>query len=359
MYLPVLMIRDFGAAGWLVFAIPNVIGAAAMGWALSRPGAAAELSRRHWPAAVCFSVVTILFHAFFVGWLIRALVGDAAEVIVAAAAIAVYLIGRRGNRDLLTACALLLISLIAFVVAACLPDRQMLGPTATMGTNGLFYLAPVCVFGFLLCPYLDLTFLRARAATAPFAGIAAFTIGFGIFFLAMILFTFWYARLLEPSVLRFVPRALAWVIAVHMMLQSALTIALHARAVAEDRRAGNRSVVAGFFAALLAAFFVGVWCRHVAVARPHAGEMVYRLFISFYGLIVPAYVWLCMIPARSAPNAPASKQIVALAITVLVVAPMYGLAFFGNDMRWLAPGLVIVLAARYVREWFHKIPWTA
>src|SRR5580692_678947 len=88
MYLPVLLIRDFGPAGWFVFAIPNVIGAAAMGWVLNRPDAAANLSRHHWHAAVAFSVVTILFHAFFVGWLIRSLIGDAAEFIVAAAAFA-------------------------------------------------------------------------------------------------------------------------------------------------------------------------------------------------------------------------------------------------------------------------------
>ncbi len=32
MMLPVLLIRDFGPMGWLVFAVPNVIGAASLGW---------------------------------------------------------------------------------------------------------------------------------------------------------------------------------------------------------------------------------------------------------------------------------------------------------------------------------------
>ena len=160
MYLPVLMVRDFGPPGWFVFAIPNVIGAAAMGWVLNRPGAAASISRQHWPAAVGFSILTILFHAFFVGWLIRSLIGDAAEFIVAGAATAFYLFGRRGNRDLLTASILLVISLIAFIVAACLPDYQIFGAPPAPSGNGLLYLAPVSIFGFLLCPYLDLTFLR-------------------------------------------------------------------------------------------------------------------------------------------------------------------------------------------------------
>ena len=31
MFLPILLIRDFGPAAWFVFAIPNVVGAAVMG----------------------------------------------------------------------------------------------------------------------------------------------------------------------------------------------------------------------------------------------------------------------------------------------------------------------------------------
>jgi hypothetical protein len=344
MYLPVLMIRDYGAAGWFVFAIPNVIGAAAMGWVLNRPGAAAGVSRKHWPAAVAFSVVTILFHAFFVGWLIRTLIGDYAEFIVAPAAVGFFFFGRRGNRDLLTASILLVISLIAFVVAASLPDHHYRGPTGVMGETGLIYLAPVCIFGFALCPYLDLTFLRARAATQPFAGIAAFTIGFGVFFVAMILFTFWYARLIEPRAIQYIPRTLAWIIAIHMTLQSALTIALHTRAISEDRDAGDRWTRDGFFVAVVLAFAVGVSCQHAT--SPVAGETVYRIFMAFYGLIFPAYVWLCMIPTRR-PVA-RSDSLIALAVVVLMAMPMYWLAFIGNRMIWLAPALVIVLSSRMI-----------
>src|SRR4051812_30605350 len=34
MFLPVLLIRDYGLWGWIVFAVPNVVGAGAMGWVL-------------------------------------------------------------------------------------------------------------------------------------------------------------------------------------------------------------------------------------------------------------------------------------------------------------------------------------
>jgi hypothetical protein len=174
MYLPVLMVRDYGVAGWVVFTVPNVIGAAAMGSVLRRPGAAEDLSRKHWAAAVAFSIVTILFHAFFVGWIIRSLVGDAAEVITVIATLAFYFFGRRGRGDILIAAALFAASVCAFIVAASIPGLHTNGSIGVKPIVGLAYLAPVCVFGFLLCPYLDLTFLRARKATETRAGIAAF-----------------------------------------------------------------------------------------------------------------------------------------------------------------------------------------
>src|SRR2546421_402382 len=62
----------------------------------------------------------------------------------------------------------------------------------------LLRLAAVCVFGFMLCPYLDLTFHRARQGTSVYGAIASFTIGFGALFLAMIVFTLWYAPLVLP-----------------------------------------------------------------------------------------------------------------------------------------------------------------
>ena len=61
MYLPVLLIRDFGWAGWLAFAVPNVLGAAAMGWILRSPAAAMRLAGEHPQAVRLFSTVTVSF----------------------------------------------------------------------------------------------------------------------------------------------------------------------------------------------------------------------------------------------------------------------------------------------------------
>ena len=44
MFLPVLLLRDLGLGGFLVFAIPNILGAAAMGWLLRDVSKAANYS---------------------------------------------------------------------------------------------------------------------------------------------------------------------------------------------------------------------------------------------------------------------------------------------------------------------------
>jgi len=102
MFLPVLMVRDFGLMGFVVFAVPNVIGAAAMGWVLSQPGAAAQIVTNHKTACLAFSAITIAFHFFLAGWLIRGLVGWIGPGIVIVGALLLYLITRSGRWELIT-----------------------------------------------------------------------------------------------------------------------------------------------------------------------------------------------------------------------------------------------------------------
>ena len=81
MWFPYYLTRDFGWVAWLVFAIPNVIGAASVGLIL-RPGASRDpatwgprssvkLTTQHDIACMAFSVVTIAFQLYVVSFLIR------------------------------------------------------------------------------------------------------------------------------------------------------------------------------------------------------------------------------------------------------------------------------------------------
>jgi hypothetical protein len=208
MWLPVLLVRDYGVWGWIVFAAPNVMGAAAMGWALRDADASRRLASAH-PAACCwFSVVTLAFHVFWVIWLSRLFDGLWAAALVSAAAF--YLAGGvRSHADLWTGVVALGISIGCFV-AQLSRQRVFLAserwdwvPASDLALP-LFALAAVCCLGFALCPYLDLTFHRARQATSPVGGRVAFSLRFGVFFLLMIGFTLMYSKDLLIS--RFLPR---------------------------------------------------------------------------------------------------------------------------------------------------------
>src|SRR4029079_12438831 len=69
MFLPVLLVRDYGVWGWIVFAVPNVVGAAAVGW-LYRCRDGLPVTEAHARVISLFSLVTAGFQIFFACWVI-------------------------------------------------------------------------------------------------------------------------------------------------------------------------------------------------------------------------------------------------------------------------------------------------
>jgi len=348
MFVPVLLVRDAGSWGWLVFAIPNVIGAAAMGWVLKSPEQSRRIVESHSAACKAFSIVTIAFHVFFVLWFVPRLVGlPTAAVTLALAAVYLLFTIARGDYDIPVAVVVLLISIgaavrFAYHGPAIIPHFPLV-PSANA-----IYLLPVCLFGFALCPYLDLTFHRARqACIEPEESHAAFGYGFGVCFFAMIIFSLSYSRVLSLLLVDDwrdnVRPAYGKAIAVHMIVQSAYTISVHARAFLDTRpkSGGVLAMLISCQIALLAAFFsVGL----PRIAGLDAGEVVYRVFMGFYGLLFPAYVWFFMLPARANRNALAR----AFLLAVVVALPMYTAGFVLNRMVWLLPGVAVALLAKWI-----------
>jgi hypothetical protein len=213
---------------------------------------------------------------------------------------------------------------------------------------GLASLAPVCLMGFFLCPYLDLTFHRVRQQTSPAGGRWAFGLGFGLFFLLMILFTLGYAIPLAVGA----TGVLALCVGIHMALQSGFTVAAHLREIltAYRRRSSQFAVLA--IAVLIAAVLAGVFqdsASWLGLGRP---EIVYRIFMGFYGLVFPAYVWIC-IPKLSnqltpPPTSLMQRRQFVFGAAVLLAAPLFALGFLGRQWVWLIPGVAIVLVARFV-----------
>jgi hypothetical protein len=338
MFLPVLLVRDLGFWGWVVFAVPNVIGAAAMGWVLPNADSSRHLADQHREACVWFSIVTIAFHVFFIGWMVQQLIGPAGVALAAIAAALTWAISRwRRNGDRWCATVLLLISLIFALLLLghgrlSLPSPASIPPGAAIG---LAALAPVCLLGFLLCPYLDLTFHRARQQTSPAGGRWAFGLGFGLFFLIMILFTLGYALPLAAGA----AGLLALYVGIHMGLQSGFTIAAHLREILPaDRRQTHQRVALG----------IAVPAAILLVDLNHT-EIIYRTFMGFYGLVFPAYVWICMRKPSDAPTSQhqTRRRHLIFIVAVLLAAPMFSLGFLGQKWLWLFPGVALILVARY------------
>ncbi|MEZ6243817.1 MAG: hypothetical protein R3B57_12335 [Phycisphaerales bacterium] len=363
MFLPALLVKDYGWLGAVVFAVPNILGAAAMGWVIASPDASRRLAQRHEGAMVVFSAVTIAFHVFFLLWVL----GMATRIssvptwgvgVVAGGALVVIALMRlvRGGSDAALGGVSWLVWLISAGVLVMLLAFPAFTPSTeryfpyTANTGGLLWLAPVCVFGFALCPYLDLTFHHARQRTT--SGRLAFGGGFLVLFPMMIGLTIVYAGpfiwLLIDD--RGVPLAWApWVgvvILTHIVAQLVFTLIVHQDRIAASSlaaRGRTLTIVLAGGAALLGLLHT----RIGSVGEYTAGEVVYRCFMAFYGLAFPAYVWLVMIPGRNADAPGVFRRAVRVwAMSIGIAAPMFWMGFIGGQELWLAPGLGVVLLAR-------------
>jgi hypothetical protein len=348
LFLPVLLVREFGTLGFLVFAVPNVVGAALMGALLPSANASAELAHMHRPALVVFSVVTIAFHLFFSTWMLPRLVGPIGPVFVLALAALLLsaAMRRRDSIDLIAAAVVFAIT----VGVALFGVRRWLDFSWAPASDpvAIAALAPVCAFGFLLCPYLDLTLHRARQRTSPVGGRIAFGLGFCVLFLCVIALSYGYARPLAPAVdaeaAKRLVKAFAWPLGLYMALQIAYTVAIHVVEVIPDAKAagGGQLAIAGV--AIAVATAAGLASNRGALLLGlDAGEVIYRCFMGFYGLFFPAYVWLCMLH-----RSPSRRALFVCATSTLVALPLFFMGFVQGRMILLVPGVAVVLLARLV-----------
>jgi hypothetical protein len=358
MFLPVLLVRDFGAWGWFVFAIPNVIGAAAMGWTIASRDHSLRLVTQHREATAAFSYVTVAFHLFFVLWLFSQLLGTLWAALAFGLLLLVLLPVFVTNLAVTSIALVVLgVSVAAVVISAgagalAWPDS----PRSGVQPFDVFALFFVCVLGFVCCPYLDLTFHRARQECAESEQArAAFGVGFGMFFLAMIVFTLFYAKgFIDQSI--WTSPVTKWVIALHILVQAMFTVGVHA-----DALAGSTSTERGHtmrYTLLWMTILVAVLAAVVALAldaynwtyHGHpGGEIVYRLFMAFYGLIAPAYIWLCVWPGRGYVR-PDARTWLVFGLACAIASPFYWFAFMAQKMPLALIGIAVLGAARFLLD---------
>ena len=340
MYLPRIMLERHGWAGFLVFMIPNVLGCAALGYVLRTPERAEAIIARHRGWAMGFSAVTIAYHAFFAVFLaVRLLPEDAVATGTTASAAgpalaaglvlglgaAGWLLSRLGDRGWLVLSGLTWsLSLLVLMVLSAHGSRLPEIPAVRDGLE-LATIAPVTILGFLLCPYLDLTFLRAHRASA---GTHAFGV-FGLTFALMLVLTcvLWFA---DRPVLG--PWAL-----VHLGIQGTFTVGAHLRELSTHAR-GSAAARARW---MIGPFAVGLAFAVAAAAGAGPGvigEDSYMRFLAFYGLLFPAAVLVLVATPVALPNPGRHARTVLVACGLM--APLMEAGFIGR-----VPGATLPVAA--------------
>jgi len=350
MFLPRVMLDRYGWAGFLVFMIPNVIGCAGLGYVLRTPERARAIIERHRPWALVFSFVTITYHAYFAVYLAtRLLPADLAAAadggagttesvlgsggvplaigLVAGLAIVGGLLSRLGDRGWLLLSGLTwTISIAVLVVLLGQPSRLPSVPAVLEGVE-LLTLAPVVTLGFLLCPYLDLTFLRAHRASA---GTHAFGV-FGLTFAVMLILTcvLWFAEF---------PVLGPWAL-VHLGVQGSFTVGAHLRELAEHAR-GSIAVRAAWLAGPFAIGLAFAGAVAAGAGPAIVGEDTYMRFLAPYGLVFPAVVLVLVARPIALPTS--TRSVIGVLAACLLLAPLYEMGFIGR-----VPGatLVAVVAA--------------
>jgi len=373
MFLPVILMHDFGPWAWVIFAVPNVIGAMSVGIVFRNPEKSRRFVANHRPAMLAFSWVTLAFHFWVMGWLNAALIGVLGLVLI------VVILPLLLRPHWLVACAVLplAVSLVyAFELAGyslfeSLFPPEPLGPGmvnlrewndadpyrfASTPVNTITYLWLACgtTLGFLTCPYMDLSLHRAAQHTGGGKSIAAFAIGFGVLFLILIAMTARYAYHWDLFLINEIPSGLInyfpLMLIVHMSLQAAYTMACHTREV------GRQRTSVWIIAIIAAVLLLGIGMlppmyRDVALLGLdlHWGDLIYRSWMGFYGIVFPAYVILCVIPNRATKDAPATKptrwQLYVTAGVSGITLPLFALGFLAGHMVWVGIAVVIVLLA--------------
>lgn len=364
MWLPVILVGHFGWPGWVAFAVPNVAGAMSVGLLYRSRASSEAFVERHRGTMRWFSRVTLALHACVLtwafSWLMRGVVSVAGfsqtlgatsipmSTALAIGALVALWIGASwfGSRSFRAA------SIGAIVVWMLSVGALVLGwitmgdhsqPPAALGDApfaNLAFLAPVLVFGFALCPYLDLTIHRARQVTEGRAGDRAFVLGFGALFLAMIVGTLTYAQAWNDS------RSISFYIAAHLALQSGFTIAMHLRALRDTspsprERPGATPLLVGMALGIAPSSALAInLLSGTPLIDLLSFDATYRVFMAFYGLLFPTLLWASTTSRRT----DRTTTITAL-LCVLAAAPFFWLGFLEGEWFWLAPGLLIALVS--------------
>jgi len=295
MFLPVILHKDFNNGAWLIFWLCNVSGATAFGFVIANAERSRAFVAANQKACALFSLVTMAFQAFFIGWAMTRMPGWLAAAPLLAL-LALWLGGSKDNAGLqASAAAVWLLSIAAFAVYLLVSPQAQLVDTLMAEFNEFhaasLYALPILLFGFLLCPYLDITFHQVVQSSEGQGGRWSFALGFPLFFGVMLVFALAYRDEVAALLLGQTAGALANYlkgVLTFLILQAGFTWIVHARRLQASSLASSPWLLAVTLPVLFS-ILIG------DIALPFGitiNEALYRCFMAFYGIVAPAYVLL-------------------------------------------------------------------
>ena len=148
LFYPVLLYRDFGAASWFIFTIPNVVGALLVPWFIRDAQSSESFTRQHFFACQFFSAVTILFNIYFLSWtLVLFKLSLAAILFIILAFFFVFLASQRGIHSVslavffISLMALLLVSVFAQETGLAIVREGKYGVKESLGLIPVFLIS--------------------------------------------------------------------------------------------------------------------------------------------------------------------------------------------------------------------------
>lgn len=363
-FFPLILLRDYGPIALTAFTLFNILGAAAFGFYFSTspasPDSSAALNTssitskqqfflyQHKTMMTLFSAVTVLFQLFFVVWLSRFLEWPWLGLLML---LLIGIIYRADSFITSIAIGLFIVSLICFFVyqqplEAVNADsiRESLNSENTFYSSPWHVVIPLAL-GFIFSPYLDVTFHRAFSQSDK--PRLTFFIGFGILFFVLLGFVFIYASGLAPLFFNEGTFSVAlYPVIIFILLQTAFTAAIHlreySRTLANTPPTSMFWVYVGIFAVVIGIIFYKLsdmnFSDNAAISlNTNFGEIIYKCFLFFYGLIFPAYLLLF----RSSLSRKKTFYIIALS----VLSPCYALGFLlGVEYTYALSIAMVILA---------------
>ena len=336
MWLPSIMLFRYGWPGFWVFAIPNVLGCAIMGYLLRSREASTRMVAAHRGPMRWFSVATIAYQLFFLSYIFG--IGDpetdvSSALYVPLLAWAVALIG-----SWLPWKAWPWFGTLIFAASMTTWIIRGTGLSIDFDQNepdqDLWLLAPLIILGFLACPWLDPTFHRARQLAASKHAFGVF----GVTFLVMLLFVASYCLPYPASY---------WeLIVAFFCYQTIFTMSAHLREIrlleAPDGW-GTTGILTGL---TLIGVAIGYGMFQVCCEELIGPWLLdtYLRFLALYGLVFPAWILAFMLGrGRRTPG-----RYLILAIGLLIALPMAEIGMLHASKWWLIPAVLIVIATAAV-----------